>query len=725
MAPSRRAAAAARGGKANAKAAAPAKALPADDVLNSVQVDFQRSISPVESMERAFRENMAVMRRRSLSLLDVVSERQKNGPLRLHRILVAASISWVYSNVCIPMWETWGTAHYFSQVGEGRKQPLAGGPAADVHASCAILVTIAYLSMVFFGCRFMEGRAPTQKRVFEHMAVYNCTQAFLNLSLAWSLWREAWNLGYLQSPWGNTLSQDGSSEHKLGMLLWFQYHLRQLDLFDTLFMILRKKFRRVSCLHIYIRLLHMWGWFFACKYACGGDSYFPAAVNCTCQVLVYIYYTAALMDGKGYLRRSIVIDVQVAQLAICLVHAIFVLYMGNLPRGLALLNIFVMLSSLVLFMDFEGHQPRLVGKASSRDLAERDDKVTFCFDSSGWFFIYHFGAAKWIEEHLMPENMNPQIAESDQYPKDIAFSGSSGGSLLAGTLAMGISVRDLLEHVLTTLDYCRFNPFRMLGVCEEALRRFVPENAGKTMTGRARVLLTRVTWKPPFLQGEVVDQFADKQDAERTLRASSHVPGLKIKPYRLHTGWYYDGMMWSSLLVPWQAAEDSRHLIKVSALSQPLTDIRAPLQPIWWAMLPPPLDALRGLFWCGYRDMALYFATPPVDAGCKCRRPSTASPPPSPNGKSLDKWEKERERSESGAEPDKLRSSRLEKYHAAKKLVLRPIAPRGQELPEFDPVTGQRVSYLIDCFHQAIEFQFKALFGVLLLAFTLAIAYGL
>jgi hypothetical protein len=23
----------------------------------------------------------------------------------------------------------------------------------------------------------------------------------------------------------------------------------------------------------------MWGWFFACRYACGGDTYFPASVN--------------------------------------------------------------------------------------------------------------------------------------------------------------------------------------------------------------------------------------------------------------------------------------------------------------------------------------------------------------------------------------------------------------------------------------------------------------
>jgi len=23
----------------------------------------------------------------------------------------------------------------------------------------------------------------------------------------------------------------------------------------------------------------MWGWFFACRYACGGDTYFPASIN--------------------------------------------------------------------------------------------------------------------------------------------------------------------------------------------------------------------------------------------------------------------------------------------------------------------------------------------------------------------------------------------------------------------------------------------------------------
>lgn len=54
-----------------------------------------------------------------------------------------------------------------------------------------------------------------------------------------------------------------------------------LGLLDTVFIVLRKKFRRISFLHVYERLLMVWWWFLVCRRGCGGDAYFPATVHAT------------------------------------------------------------------------------------------------------------------------------------------------------------------------------------------------------------------------------------------------------------------------------------------------------------------------------------------------------------------------------------------------------------------------------------------------------------
>merc|ERR1719414_2514839 len=130
------------------------------------------------------------------------------------------------------------------------------------------------------------------------------------------------------------------------------------------------------------------------------------------------------------------------------------------------------------------------------------------------------------------------------------------------------------------------------------------------MSGRVRVLLTRVGLRPPFITGEVVERFDQWSDVFHALAASCHVPFLNLCPYRHNRRLYFDGLVWSSLLVPW-SGDNLDLVIKVSAVSAPLTDIRAPLSPPWWTILPPSVDVLRGFFWAGYRDAARFFAVPP------------------------------------------------------------------------------------------------------------------
>eukprot|EP00747_Dinoflagellata_sp_TGD_P072377 gnl/TRDRNA2_/TRDRNA2_157451_c0_seq1.p1 gnl/TRDRNA2_/TRDRNA2_157451_c0~~gnl/TRDRNA2_/TRDRNA2_157451_c0_seq1.p1 ORF type:complete len:743 (+),score=88.25 gnl/TRDRNA2_/TRDRNA2_157451_c0_seq1:26-2230(+) len=693
--------------------------------MPSVQVEGQLSMfSHMFNRD----QSMADLRRRALSLSDVIAERQANGPLKLRRIVAAFVFSWMHWYYLMPAFADWGLARWRREVSEGLTFAFAGGPGAEVSWAGAVLVTAGYLFLVFAGVRIMERYPPVKKRVFEYILVYNITQVVLNATLAFSLLKEAYRLGF-PYPWGN--SPDLSAEgHKLGMLLWYQYHLRQLDLVDTIFVVLRKKFHRLSFLHICLRLAHMWGWFFVCRHACGGDSYFPAAVNCSCQVLVYLYYALSLVSAQGVplVRKARVTEVQVMQFVVCAVHAVYILIRGNIPRTLAAFNLFVMVSGLILYVDFDGDSPRLGPRGStdysSSNPQEGNDmpqRLTFCFDSSGWLYIYHWGVAMWLQEHLLPEGINTELANTDLYPKGLAFSGASGGSLAAGVLAMGLSVRDVFEVVLSQWNSCRLNPFKMLPAAEAAMRHFFPANGYLSMSGRVRVLLTRIMLRPPFVTAEVVDQFHDYDDVFHTLRASCHVPGLFICPYRHKGRSYYDGMMWSSMMVPWYCASDSL-VVKVAAarvsnfctgVKWPFDDISPPWTPIWWGILPPNPKVLRGLFWQAYWDAACWFSTPPNDSDCcKCRR---NTPVPSHHLSS---------EAASGREAgDMLASSRAAKHRAAQKLLVRKLKPLDEALPVEDPVTGEKVADLIAAYRQCAEQAFRNM--VLGVSITVAIMSAL
>jgi len=639
---------------------------------------------------------LAEIRRRAVTLIDVVSEREVNGPLRPHRLFAASVVSMAYW-CSVPALRDWGIDRWFREAAEDGPYSRVGGPWAEVGWGLISVVTMAYLFAIFAGIRAMERRPPVQKRIFEYMCIYNAMQVLASAAIGFNLWREAWRLGF-PYPWGNALDASPAS-YRLGMWLWCQYHRTQLELVDTIFVILRKKFHQMSFLHIFLRLVHTWGWFFVCRYACGGDSYFPAAVNCTCQLVVYLYYTLSLIDARGvpFVRKARVSEVQVMQFIICAVHAAYVLVNGHLPRAVATWSLLVMCSGLFLYVDFEGHQRHPSLGPRSRSSCAGDEahleRLTFRFDSSGWFYVYHFGVAAFLEDYIIPKGLSEDEYCSSKYPQSVAFSGSSGGSLVAGALASGIPIRDLFEFVMAQHAVCRRNPFQMLAAVETAMDKYLPKNCAKSMTGRVRVLLTRISWRPPFITGEVVDHFVDREDVFGRLRASCHVPGLHLLPYRHRASLYWDGLVWSSLLVAWSGDRPDL-VVKVSAIAAPLTDIRAPVSPVWWCIIPPDVDTLRGLFWLGYRDAARWFTEPPQDPLdlCKCRSSSNSVRRRPRNGSS-----------DSTTTDDTLRASRFAKHDAARKLLLRTPGPLEDLLPTVDPATGQSVAQLIACYRRSVD----------------------
>merc|ERR1711915_1175605 len=101
-----------------------------------------------------------------------------------------------------------------------------------------------------------------------------------------------------------------------------------------------------------------------------------------------------------------------------------------------------MILMLGLFADFH-----YVNHQSINEVESSTEKcIVFSFDSSGWLYVYHFGVAAYIQKYLKKD-----------LDKRIAYSGSSGGALVATVLACERSAIDMYENVLTYREMCKWN----------------------------------------------------------------------------------------------------------------------------------------------------------------------------------------------------------------------------------------------------------------------------
>lgn len=202
------------------------------------------------------------------------------------------------------------------------------------------------------------------------------------------------------------------------------------------------------------------------------------------------------------------------------VHTLYVLYSGATPRLLAVVDLLVMSSMLLLFGNYRYHKylkpfervlaerrasgadvqpptpaalahgagpaaagcaadgqplpplPRHVASmgSSALDAPGIGPKLVLSFDSSGWLYLYHFGVCRFMQLHVL----NEMPAER------FAFSGSSGGALAATALACDVPIDDLVDEILAVCwPWCRKSPFAMCPAVDYALNKFLPDKGGR------------------------------------------------------------------------------------------------------------------------------------------------------------------------------------------------------------------------------------------------------
>eukprot|EP00808_Paulinella_micropora_P010300 g60327.t1 len=213
-----------------------------------------------------------------------------------------------------------------------------------------LVVTFLYVVMTLVCRRLMAGREPAKCQ--EWMVVYNAYQIILNGWMVVEFLKQVKFLGYGFSL--NKFNANSEKEYQMAFLIWVHYHNKYVELLDTIFMVIRKKFNQVSFLHCFHHFELIWAWYLVIRMQPGGDAWFGACVNSFVHVVMYSYYLLRLLDIEVPIPKPTITLIQLTQFCCCMAQSITIMVYDQpgVNRNLAFAQAFVMVTMLVLFGNF-------------------------------------------------------------------------------------------------------------------------------------------------------------------------------------------------------------------------------------------------------------------------------------------------------------------------------------------------------------------------------------
>ncbi|XP_027113100.1 uncharacterized protein [Coffea arabica] len=234
----------------------------------------------------------------------------------------------------------------------------------------------------------------------------------------------------------------------------------------------------------------------------------------------------------------------------------------------------------------------------------------FSFSAAGLLFPYHLGVAQFLIENGYIKDTTP-------------LAGSSAGAIVCAVIASGASMQEALEVTKILAQDCRLNgtAFRLGAVLRDVLQNFLPEDVHIRSSGRVRVAVTQILWRP---RGLLVDQFDSKEDLINAVFTSSFVPGyLAPRPAtRFRNRLCIDGGL--TLFMPPTSAYQTVRVCAFPASRLGLAGIgispdcnpenrASPRELFNWALEPAEDHILDKLFELGYLDAAVWAKENPVE----------------------------------------------------------------------------------------------------------------
>jgi len=157
-----------------------------------------------------------------------------------------------------------------------------------------VLVTL-YYSFVYFGKKYMQNRKEFNIPSWI-MFAYNMGLVFLSIYMFYELITGIYEANY-NFACDDYRSPTSKADYKISSALWLYFVSKAIELMDTVFMILRKRFNQVTFLHVFHHSTMLIIWWIVMTWVPNGQCFFGATFNSFIHILMYLYYALALIPS--------------------------------------------------------------------------------------------------------------------------------------------------------------------------------------------------------------------------------------------------------------------------------------------------------------------------------------------------------------------------------------------------------------------------------------------
>ncbi|XP_041972279.1 elongation of very long chain fatty acids protein AAEL008004-like [Aricia agestis] len=220
---------------------------------------------------------------------------------------------------------------------------------------CVIVGLFVYYKFVtLWGPEYMADRPPFD--VKKPMIVYNIAQIIISaVTMVGGLSTTYLNGHY--NLWCQGVNyEDNEGDDPVLYYTWLYATVKVLDLVDTIFFILRKKFSHASFLHVYHHMAMVVLGYMGLKYVPGGHGAMLGIINSMVHTVMYSYYLVALVrpDWVRVWWKKYITQLQIAQFVAILLHFSHVLFQPSCeyPKWVVVLLLPQNLFMTALFVDF-------------------------------------------------------------------------------------------------------------------------------------------------------------------------------------------------------------------------------------------------------------------------------------------------------------------------------------------------------------------------------------
>jgi len=212
-----------------------------------------------------------------------------------------------------------------------------------------LLISLCYFIMVLVAPSVMKNREPFEIRKI--LIVYNLAMVLLSSYIFYEFLAAGWWFDYSLGcqPVDYSLRPKAIRMTKVS---WVFYMSKFVELLDTVFFIMRKKFNQVSFLHVFHHGIMAPSWWIGVKFTPGGFGTFHGMLNSFIHIVMYTYYGMSAFGDRfqKYLWwKKYMTQMQIIQFVTVIIHTAQLFFIKcNYP----MLFVYIIMSYAFIFLVF-------------------------------------------------------------------------------------------------------------------------------------------------------------------------------------------------------------------------------------------------------------------------------------------------------------------------------------------------------------------------------------